>query len=198
MVLPINSGKEFLSWSSLFSQVCQYICVLCFPCDCLQIPYICTSSGETKQCSSCYISLIDTKLNYKQHFVWSMGELEEKKSNKLVLAQNGHWRIVAAKTLQNTLWRTILHLPGASSAPDLQLLQLCKLCRKPFHLYQPKIQLTVKHIWKNFLVKTCLKFVSSTYQKSSLWWQKWNTLLKRKKILNYQTTGFSNIFWERR
>lgn len=122
---------------------------------------------NNKYCSTCYISLVDTKLNYKQHFVWSMGELEKKKPSTLVLAQNGHWRIVAAKMLQNTLWRAILHSLGASSAPDLQLWQLCKLCRKPFHLYQPKIQLTVKHISKNFLVNTCLKLVSSSYQKSS-------------------------------
>lgn len=48
-----------------------------------------------------------------------MGEQEEEKIIKLVLAQNRHWRMAAVKTLQNTLWRTILHSlrrVGATSA----------------------------------------------------------------------------------
>lgn len=153
---------------------------------------------NNKQCSSCYISLVDPNLITSNTLSDQWRSWSKKISNKIVLAQNGCWRIVAAKTLQNTPWRTILHSLGASSAPDLQLLQLCKLCREPFHLYQPEIQLREKHIWKNFPVNTCLKFVSSTYQKSSLWWQKIKYSSEEKKILNYQTTSFSNIFWERR
>lgn len=95
--------------------------------------HIWTSSGEITNNAllAKYLNLI------KNNALSDQWESLRKKIIKPVLAQNRHWRIAVDKILQNTLWRTILHSlrVGSSSAPDLQLLQLWKLCRKHINLY---------------------------------------------------------------